>query len=335
MSHFSKDIINFIDTDLKNLFIPYISNKNEINIKFSSNVNKDKLRKNIKDCINFYNQKDKLLTNELQNEFQILKRNQVLQTRLNFKINHERLLTYLKFFDSNQPIYKINDDFLSDYMNFDLDIEKILSNNIIEFSNDSIIIFAKNLLKYRNSEINIVQISKMNSNKGNYLFFSLRNINNNFILHDFFRPCNSKFDLIHAYHEIYRIDGLKNIVTDHKIELKEQNLALIKILKLMLYIQSSNVDLRKVNKEIPKDNYVRDDHIINKNYISNESSIDYFKVGYGWKKLPIYSKNEWSVKGHFRMQPCGENRRNHRIIFIEPQIRKRKIIEIETNLDTH
>jgi hypothetical protein len=56
----------------------------------------------------------------------------------------------------------------------------------------------------------------------------------------------------------------------------------------------------------------------------NDSFIKYFKVGYGWNKLPLYVKDEWETQGHFRMQACGKNHQEHKIVFINPHIRKRK-----------
>ncbi len=322
MNNFSRGIIKFFNDDFKELSLrkfDFIKN-DEHPLIFSHN--KDYMLKALFGYSKIYK--------EHQNEIV-----ELLETENKFDLYYKMIMNYLSFFISGSKIYKFSNDFLNDYMNYDLNFDSIINNNKISFNSDSIWIYAENIFESldKKEKYNLINVSKMKiheTKKGVYscaIDIAFRNINNG-IYFCTSRYCFHDFNLI----DIYKYDskGHDNSRSNEYIE--HIDLMIKNVIKLMLYIQSSNVDLRKISPEISMKNTRKERDRANTNNIKNDSLIDYFKVGYGWNKLPVYTLDQWSVRGHFRLQPFGENRQNHKIIFIEPQVRKRKSQEIEANL---
>ncbi|KAB8035791.1 hypothetical protein GCL60_16310 [Silvanigrella paludirubra] len=244
---------------------------------------------------------------------------------------------YLMFLQNGCLMYKFNDDFLNDFLNYPLNIEDYILSNKISLNNDSFCIYAKDIynLEHNNNKYNynLIYVSKMtilnNGVRKNIYRFTLKDINKNYgNMYHFFRETDVNFSL----ESIFKINNiLSNNNEDQNINLELAK----KIIKLIIYIQSSNVDLREIKTEVPKNDTRKErDRATTINNI-NDSLISYYNVGYSWNKLPIYTQDQWSVIGHFRLQPCGQNRQNHKIIFIEPQIRTRqssKNIELSSNI---
>lgn len=334
---FSKKMIEFINTELSIFSLNKfkIFDNLKIDLIFNKDTDRNKLASNIQLYINEFKRKEKEIKEVILFNNPKINYNNEQELDSYYQVFKMGLNNYLSFFKNEGKIYKFNNDFVKDYMNYDLNFESILENNSISFNGDCIIIYAENLFKtYEDiSKLNLVIISKLDvlesrtNGKTKILNFSFRNIEDNNYIYDVVRQCDSSYDLIQAY----KNHVLKNDEIDR---INHQNFMIKNIIKLVLYIQSSNVDLRKISPEISMKNTRKEKDRANTNNIKNDSLIEYYKVGYSWNKLPIYSMDQWSVRGHFRLQPCGENRENHKIIFIEPQVRKRqasKNIELSSN----
>lgn len=332
---FSKKMIEFINTELSIFSLNKfkIFDNLKIDLIFNKDTDRNKLASNIQLYINEFKRKEKEIKKVILFNNPKINYNNEQELDSYYQVFKMGLNNYLSFFKSEGKIYKFNNDFVKDYMNYDLNFESILENNSISFNEDCIIIYAENLFKtYEDiSKLNLVIISKLdvlesrNNGKTKILNFSFRNIEDNNYIYDVVRQCDSSYDLIQAY----KNHVLKNDEIDR---INHQNVMIKNIIKLVLYIQSSNVDLRKISPEISIKNTRKGRDRANTNNIKNDSLIEYYNVGYSWNKLPIYSMDQWSVRGHFRMQPCGENRKSHKIIFIEPQVRKRQACDVLLSL---
>lgn len=232
------------------------------------------------------------------------------------------------FFERGSLVYKFNDNFVDDYLNYDFNIDDYLEKSSMKLNHDCFCIYAKNIInskKYLDKnesdiDYDVCFIHKYKS-KIYFIFRKLDDklLDTNYVIK---RNCPDNYNLI-------------DIIQAHDynpIEKEENNEIIKGIIKLIIYIQSSNVDLRKVSPENPKENNRKERDRSNTNNLKNDSLFEYYNIGYSWQKLPIYIQDQWSVRGHFRLQPCGQNRENHKIIFIEPQVRKRKTFEIEANV---
>ncbi len=321
MNNFSKSLIKFFNDDFKILSLKKFDIIKDSEHQLIFSYDKDYLLRKLVAYSRIYDEnKNKIV--------------ELLETEYNYDLYYKMLKNYESFFNSDSKIYKFNNDFINDYMNYDLNFDSLINNNTISFNSDSIWIYVENVFESLNKKekYNLINISKMKiheTKKGVYscaIDIAFRNINNG-IYFCTSRYCFHDFNLIDIYKYISKEqdDNISNEYFEH-IDLMIKN-----VIKLMLYIQSSNVDLREITPEIPLQNTrkERDRTLTNNN--KNDSLIPYYNVGYGWNKLPIYTQEQWSVRGHFRLQPCGQNRENHKIIFIEPQVRKRKLINNEAN----
>lgn len=225
------------------------------------------------------------------------------------------------FLNDGAKIYKFNDDFLNDYLNYPLNFDKLITSNSVNLQSKNIFICGKNLFEKEHN--------------GKSFYFNLLNLSNhtdkngNFIIVNF-----SSFDHLGNVKISFKTDENFNLTKPYLTEESTENKGIIKIIiKLLFYIQSSNVDLREITPEIPDKNATKKEKSrIDNNNFKNDSFIKYFRVGYSWNKLPIYTKDEWEVQGHFRMQACGKNHQEHKIVFVNPHTKKRQISGLTTTL---
>lgn len=327
MSVFTKNLIKFFKTELENFSI----NDNDLfkpiggKIDFDYN-NQEKLKNKLLEYFNFYKTNSENIKKVLYNNFLNIVDLQKSDDLENLFVNiYCSLGNYCDFVRSGSKIYKFNESFLNDYLNFDINFDKVVSTQSLRFSETCIMIHAENLYKSPIDEhiYNLVFVNKIHATDGkknefNILQFSFHDINtpNKFISIN--KKTDEDFDLINAY----KNKGFYE--QDYEIEESINHDEIIgKVIKLIIYIQSSNIDLRKMQPLLSNTNSRKERDRAMQYNIVNDSLLPHFKVGYSWNKLPIYTMDEWSVRGHFRLQPCGEQRQNHKVIFIEPQVRKR------------
>jgi hypothetical protein len=230
----------------------------------------------------------------------------------------QRLDDLVLFVKSGAKIYKFNTEFLHDYLSYPLNFSKLLETQSLNFDFSSIILYAEDIteierdtLKFKFNVVTLTTYHDTNFKNCLILQFSSLEHPYNFL---FVCRTDEKYNLIEAY---------KNEENGIEKDL-ERNEVVKKIIKLLFYIKSNNVDLREIVPEIPKNNTKKEKDKTDLHNSMNDSFIKYFKVGYGWNKLPLYVKDEWETQGHFRMQACGKNHQEHKIVFINPHIRKRK-----------
>jgi hypothetical protein len=229
-----------------------------------------------------------------------------------------RLNDLVLFVRSGAKIYKFNNEFLDDYLSYPLNFSKLLETQSLNLDFGSIILYAQDIGEVEHEKtklkFNAVTLTThCDANLQNYIILHLSSLDNpyNFL---FVCKTDEKYNLIEAY---------KNEENFIKTDIN-RNEVVKKIIKLLFYIKSNNVDLREIVPEIPENNTKEEKDKTNLHNSMNDSFIKYFKVGYGWNKLPLYVKDEWETQGHFRMQACGKNHQEHKIVFINPHIRKRK-----------
>lgn len=221
----------------------------------------------------------------------------------------------ISFLNNGAKIYKFNDDFLKDYLNYPLNFDTLIKSNSLNFISDNIFISGKNLaeieLQGKSYSFDVMGLTNFTDSNGNFILSHLSSLEHRYNYVITFAT-DDKFNLLNAYH---------NLKDDANITPITKNL-----LKLLFYIRSSNVDLREVSPEILDKNATKKEKSkIDNNNFKNDSFIKYFKVGYAWNKLPIYKKEEWEVQGHFRMQACGKNHQEHKIVFVNQHTKKRQI----------
>jgi len=229
-----------------------------------------------------------------------------------------RLNDLVLFVRSGAKIYKFNNEFLDDYLSYPLNFSKLLETQSLNLDFGSIILYAQDIGEVEHEKTKrkfsaVTLTTHYDTNLKNYIILHLSSLDNpyNFL---FVCKTDEKYNLIEAY---------KNEENGIEKDL-ERNEVVKKIIKLLFYIKSNNVDLREIVPEIPKNNTKKEKDKTDLHNSMNDSFIKYFKVGYGWNKLPLYVKDEWETQGHFRMQACGKNHQEHKIVFINPHIRKRK-----------
>jgi hypothetical protein len=230
----------------------------------------------------------------------------------------QRLEDLVLFVKSGAKIYKFNNEFLDDYLSYPLNFSKLLETQSLNLDFGSIILYAQDIGEVEHEKTKrkysvITLTTNQDTNLQNYIILQLSSLDHpyNFL---FVCKTTEKFNLIEAY---------KNEENCIKTDIN-RNEVVKKIIKLLFYIKSNNVDLREIVPEIPENNTKKEKDKTDLHNSMNDSFIFYFKVGYGWNKLPLYVKDEWETQGHFRMQACGKNHQEHKIVFINPHIRKRK-----------
>jgi hypothetical protein len=89
------------------------------------------------------------------------------------------------------------------------------------------------------------------------------------------------------------------------------------ILKSYLYICSGDPDLREYRAPKPPETGKVKKLRLWFRHHENQSLVDMVLVGFNFKKPTVYSVDRTSVVGHFRWQPCGPQRAQVKLIWIE------------------
>ncbi len=193
--------------------------------------------------------------------------------------HYTTLHSFLRFFYNNSIIYKFNNEFLIDYMNYELNFDDLVLKNKIYLKEDNFIIYADECFESLESThkwFNLVLISKFEdfSKSQKFINFSLRTIDNPSYFINIVRRVDEKFDLIDSYVN-KRLNN--KITSSYEISYTEYEDSIIKkIIKLMLYIQSSNVDLRKITPVTSQnENRKERDRSMQSNF-KNDSVIPYW-----------------------------------------------------------
>jgi len=196
-----------------------------------------------------------------------------------YQIYYTTLHSFLRFFYNNSIIYKFNNKFLIDYMNYELNFDDLVLKNKIYLKEDNFIIYADECFESLESThkwFNLVLISKFEdfSKSQKFINFSLRTIDNPSYFINIVRRVDEKFDLIDSYVN-KRLNN--KITSSYEISYTEYEDSIIKkIIKLMLYIQSSNVDLRKITPVTSQnENRKERDRSMQSNF-KNDSVIPYW-----------------------------------------------------------
>lgn len=119
--------------------------------------------------------------------------------------------------------------------------------------------------------------------------------------------------------EMYRQDQFQS----------HQSKSLFKAIFLsILYISSGDPDLRILKPSFglspsQKKGLINKGVNLEEDY-SDDLSNDVFLVSWSWKKDPLYTKEEWEVRPHFRAQRFGTGRQQVKVIWIAPHLAHRK-----------
>ena len=94
---------------------------------------------------------------------------------------------------------------------------------------------------------------------------------------------------------------------------------LIELVKLMIYIETGQPDIREFKNEIRYRGQGKKPVKKDRDLATGTINL----VGFGWKKPVIYGLDSWPVKGFFRSQRHGPGNSLLKIIYIDEQVRSR------------
>lgn len=98
------------------------------------------------------------------------------------------------------------------------------------------------------------------------------------------------------------------------------------LLNLIIYIASGEPDIRKHLNKIRYQNKKERKNPVFEDKDLTEDEV--FLVGYNWKKLPSYSKEEWTIKPHMGWRWYGPGKKQIRLTFIKGSKAKRQKVKI-------
>ena len=244
-------------------------------------------------------------------------------------VKHD-IYTYTTYIRDGKKNYRISKDFSKALADASLDIsckyipKKNISYNI-QFHKEIILksIFGEDNIAYRNCYVTIEDCTSEYDKKKGYL----KRVMLVFPIYQDGAEYISTYDYINLVFEDDNqkvSEAIQNsaYLLDSK-KLTQDGEGVIKyITNIVLYLNSGDPDLRELKKpNIPK---------LTKNIKKFEKKnkhkplLDVIEVGYNYMKGINYSVSGTVVRGHFRWQPCGSNREQVKLIWIEEHPRNFK-----------